>query len=279
MKKTIFTLSLLSSVFFCAQLLAQACGSVPACVPQGGPLSGGFDESSTIPCAVQDSAYNYSAQFTMFTTFNFQGSQTVDSIEFVSIDNLPCGLCWSVNKPNKRYVANEDGCLNIRGTTSDPAGQYKLAVAVNAWINNNPSPFPVSATLFDQTDIRIIFRVKTAAGNCVAVDTAANAPGNLTASISCATGVSDLISEFSSVKITPNPVNANAVVSFVSPKMLSCTMRISDITGKIVASKEIEAKQGANSITIEKNDLPAGVYFLSLTDGKNATTTRFSVTE
>ncbi|MES2619655.1 MAG: T9SS type A sorting domain-containing protein [Bacteroidota bacterium] len=279
MKKIIFTLSLLFSVFFSAQLLAQACGSVPACTPQGGPLSGGFDESSTIPCAVQDSAYNYSAQFTMFTTFNFQGSQVVDSIEFVSIDNLPCGLCWSVNKPNKRYVASEDGCLNIRGTTNDAAGQYKLAIALNAWINGNTNAFPVSATLFDGTDIRIIFRVKTAAGTCVTVDTAANAPGNLTASISCNTGVSDLISEFSSLRITPNPINSNSVVSFTSTEILFCTMRISDVTGKIVVSQEIEAKQGANSIAIEKNDLAAGVYFLSLTDGKNATTTRFYVTD
>lgn len=282
MKKAIFTISFLSSVLFANNILAQACssGSNPsACTPTGGPSSGGFEDPNTTQCVVQGVAYNYSIQFTMFSVFNYLGTQNVDSIQFTSIDNLPCGLCWAVDQTDKTYTANEDGCINIKGTTNDAPGQYKLALALRAWINGTGGAgLPVPASLVDQTGIRLLLRVKTVAGTCVVADTSANA-NNLSASLTCPVGINDLIESVSSVTLVPNPMNSTGVLSFVSKKVANYIVRISDVTGRIISSKEVEAKQGVNSIAIERNNLPVGAYFLTLSDGKNTVTTKLSIAE
>lgn len=280
MKKLFFTLCIISASAFMMQLNAQACGNngPSACSPTGGPSGGGFQDPNTVPCAIKGTAYNQAIQFSMFSAFNFQGQQSVDSIEIVSVDNLPCGLCWAVNKVNKRYSANEDGCLSFSGTTNDVAGQYKLAMSVKAWINNQVTGLTIPASLFDQTGIHLFIRVKTAGGSCANVDTASNA-NNLTASLSCANGINELSSGVSSLNIIPNPMNSEAVFSFIAEKNAAYTIRITDVTGKVVSEKQLEGRTGENHTTIERNNLPAGVYFLSLTDGRNAVTKRFSVTE
>jgi hypothetical protein len=279
MKKLIFTLCILSAGW--VQVNAQACGTngPSVCTPTGGPANGGFEAPNSTPCVTQSAAYTHAIQFTMFNAFDFQGHQTVDSIEFVSIDNLPCGLCWAVDQVDKRYAANEDGCLNISGTTTDAAGQYKLALSLKAWINGQLSGLTIPASLVDQTGIRLYLRVKTNGGQCANVDTSANA-ANLNATIgNCLNSVNELERQISALELIPNPMNSNGILSFIAEKTGVYSLRITDITGKQVNGFQFDAHAGQNQVAIEKNNLPAGVYFLSITDGKNALTKRFSVTE
>jgi hypothetical protein len=56
-------------------------------------------------------------------------------------------------------------------------------------------------------------------------------------------------------------------------------MRITDIAGKQVDLQQVEAKTGANIVTIERNNLSAGVYILSLTNGSSTATRRFTISE
>lgn len=260
---------------------AQPCGTngPSACSPTGGPASGGFQDLNTVACAEKGVAYSGTIQFTMFDQFNFQGQQTVDSMEFVSITNLPCGLCWAVNQADKRYTANEDGCISITGTTNDASGQYKLALSLKAWINGTPVGITVPASLVDQTGIALYLRVKDNAGaNCPNVDTASSA-NNLTASSSCPVGINDIAGNVSEFKIVPNPMNSQANVSFFSAKQDTYTMTVADLTGKQVYVTELEVKQGYNNATISRNELPTGMYFLYLTDGKNTITKRFTIAD
>ncbi|MCW5908248.1 MAG: T9SS type A sorting domain-containing protein [Chitinophagales bacterium] len=279
MKKLFFTLFSVSSLF--ALINAQPCGGdgPSVCTPTGGPASGGFQDPNTIVCAIQGTPYTYTTQFTMFSQFNFQGQQQVDSIEFVSIGNLPCGLCWAVNKANKRYVADEDGCLTISGTTNDPVGQYKFALSLKAWINGNPVGITVPPSLVDQTGIALYIRVKSGAPVlCPNVDTSANA-NNLTASASCPVGINELAGSISEFKIMPSPMNSQATVSFYAEKQGNFTLRVTDVTGKEVIVSEMEVKQGYNTAIIDRNGLPAGLYFLNVSDGKNVVTKRFSIAD
>lgn len=281
MKKLIFTFCILSVSALAFNASAQHCSTADGsgvCTPLGGPAAGGFEDPATTPCAVQGTAYSHALQFTMFSSFSFQGEQNVDSIEIVSIENLPCGLCWSVNKATKRYAANEDGCLSITGTTNDADGQYKLALSLKAWINGQPTGLTIPSTLVDQTGIRLFLRVKTANGGCVTVDTSASA-NNLTAAATCSVGISDIEAGVSSFSIMPNPMNSNATVSFVAERNAVYTMRITDIAGKQVDLQQVEAKTGANVVTIERNNLSAGVYILSLTNGNSTATRRFTISE
>ncbi len=281
MKKIIFTLCVLlvGGVFLSADAQNCATNGSGACTPTGGPIEGGFGNMNNIPCAEQQVAYSHSVQFTMFTDFNFQGQQSVDSIEFISIENLPCGLCWAANQADKRYTAGEDGCINFSGTTNDFTGQYKLRLSLKAWINNQDSGLVIPATLVDQTGTRLFIRVKAPAGQCPNVDTSVAYPDNRTATTGCSVGINELNSSVSSLNIVPNPMTSEAVVSFISEKAADYTVRVTDVTGREVSVKQVEVKTGENSISIQRNGLPAGVYFLVLSDGKNALSRRFSITE
>lgn len=279
MKKLFFTLSFFSLAYFPANLCAQECAVPSTCTPSGLLLDNGFEDPNVTQCVEQGVPYNYAIQFKMFTIFNFAGVQQVDSIQFEGIDNLPCGLCWSVNKANKRYVADEDGCINISGTSSDAAGQYKLQLTLKAWINGATTGLTVPYNTVDSTGIKILLRVKAAGGTCVNADTSASA-NNLTAATTCPpVGINELAQNISSLNIVPNPMNTNGVLSFFSEKNGDYTIRISDVTGKIISSKEVEVHIGANSFDIEQNNLSRGIYFLTLSNGKDVVTKRFSVTE
>ncbi len=281
MKKIIFTLCVLlvGGVFLSANAQNCATNGSGACTATGGPIEGGFGNMNNIPCAEQGVSYSHAVQFTMFTDFNFQGQQTVDSIEFISISNLPCGLCWAVDQTDKRYTAGEDGCIKFTGTTSEAAGQYKLGISMKAWINNQDSGLIIPATLVDQTGTRLFIRVKAQGGQCANVDSSVAYQGNLQASINCSVGINELNSSVSSLNIVPNPMTSESVVSFISEKAADYTVRVTDITGREVSVKHVEVKTGENRISIQRNGLPAGVYFLVLSDGKNALSRRFSITE
>jgi len=43
--------------------------------------------------------------------------------------------------------------------------------------------------------------------------------------------------------------------------------------------KEVEAVTGQNTVSIERNNLPAGVYFLMLNKGGSTATRRFTISE
>lgn len=281
MKKLLLTAFAITTAFVSANAQACAGGSGPSvCTPQGTMTSSGFEDAFSIPCAEKTVAYDYNIQFKMFTDFNFQGQQSVDSIEFVSINNLPCGLCWAVDQTDQRYTADEDGCLHISGTTNDNAGQYELNLTLRAWINGGATFIPVPASLTKQAGIRLFLRVKNNGGNCAALDTAQSATYQTANAANCAgVGINDLVSEVSSIQIMPNPMNNIATVNFVAEKAAVYTFTISDITGKAVNAKQVEVNAGANTTTIERNNLPVGTYFLQVNDGKTSVTRRFTVTD
>jgi hypothetical protein len=276
MKKSIFTpLLIAGALVLGTNANAQYCGnSGPSVCVASGMLPGpGFEPLDSIPSVERTIPYTHAVQFNMYSQFNFQGQQTVDSMEFISISNLPSGLCWSTDHANNRYRAGESGCLKITGTTWDPAGQYKLSLNVTAWINGGQQGVTPGTYLVDQAGVRLWIRVKNAGSNDVAVDTSQSA-NNLTA-----TGINEVSSSATDLSIVPNPVSSSANLSFTAEKSATYTLRINDVTGKVVSVKQIQAVQGINNVTIERNNLQAGVYFVSLTDGRSIATRRFSVVE
>lgn len=280
MKKLTFTLSLFASLFITGNVSAQACGNDgPSVCTSSGVAGGGFQDQNTVPCAERQVAYDQTIQFTMFSQFNFQGQQTVDSIKFNSIGNLPCGLCWSVNQADKTYTGNENGCIRITGTTNDPAGQYKLSLNLTAWINGLSTGIPVSSSLASQAGISLYFRVKdNGSSNCANVDTAA-AANNLTATTGCPVGIEDLNTAFTQLNITPNPVNSDAKLTFVAEKEAQYTISVTDFRGAVLNRLEMTSNTGLNELLISRNNLSAGVYFVSLSNGKQTVTKRFTVVD
>jgi hypothetical protein len=93
------------------------------------------------------------------------------------------------------------------------------------------------------------------------------------------TGVIEVPNYISSLSVVPNPFNNRALVSFYSDKALNMTEKLTDMLGGEVYKRSFEANAGVNSREIERNSLPVGVYFYSITDGKSVYTKRLIIAE
>jgi hypothetical protein len=274
MKKIFFALSSICLLAF--QSMGQACPGVDtsgptACVPNGSVVGPGFEDPSSIPCIVDGIAYDSVMQFNMYNTFNFQGHQTVDSIEFVSISSLPTGICWATCHSNNRFVAGESGCLILKGTTTASPGQYKMALSIKAWINGGSTGNVIPPYLVDQAGVKLWIRVKAQGGSCPNVDTS---QGSF-----LYTGISEVENNVFEMNIAPNPMTSNSELSFTAEGTGFYTIRMTDMTGRVISTKQIEAKAGLNTTVVERNGLPAGIYFISLSNGQAASTRRFSIAD
>lgn len=262
--------------FIAAQHCSSPSGSF-VCNATGGPVGGGFENPDSVPCVIQGVPYDTTIQLTMYSQFFAEGSeQTVDSIEFVSIENLPCGLCWSSNSANNRFSANEYGCIRIQGTTSDSSGQYQLSITLDAWINGSSLTFPVPPAQVTSSGIKMYVRVQMPSGSCTPVDTSSSAP-SMTAS--CVTAISELNAIVPNFSIFPNPINSTATLTFTSQRNTRYTLNITDLTGRLISTSEVTATAGQNKLAIERGAKAAGVYFVSLSDGRYSVTNRFTVLE
>ena len=64
---------------------------------------------------------------------------------------------------------------------------------------------------------------------------------------------------------TPNPFNAETVISFNLPKAAAATLTVSDVTGRVIKSVRADYAKGFNQITLKAADLNAtGVLYYTL---------------
>jgi hypothetical protein len=77
--------------------------------------------------------------------------------------------------------------------------------------------------------------------------------------------------------VYPNPFSTSAEVKFSLKNAGKATMNVTDITGKIVRTLTMDAKAGINSLTFNKENLQAGIYFINLTSGEKTITEKVSI--
>jgi hypothetical protein len=280
MKKLIFTLSTLSLLAFNAS--AQFCGPSGTSVCTAQPATGtpGLTPTSdTLPCILRGQAVDQIIFFENFSTFNLGGQNlTINSLKIDSIGNLPAGLCWKTNKANNTFAGGEVGCIRVTGTTTAASGQYKLKIIVDVATNiatlNNQDAESVAS-------LRYYVRVSCAGLACPNVDTTTGKTSAFIAyNQTCpwALSIDENNTSISNLSILPNPFSSSATVKFVAIKDEPMTVKLSDILGATVMTKELEVVSGTNEFSINRAGYAPGVYLLSLTNGK-ATQTRRVVIE
>ena len=278
MKKILLAVLTISASFVFNAANAQWCGTVNTDIANpNAPV--GFPYPDSIPCATQGIAYDEAVSFQMYSVFNFLGHQTIDSVTIDTIWNMPCGLCWNLNKASRTYAANEYGVLHLKGTTSDVVGQYNLRLQVTAYINHSPTgQFIQNPSTVDAAGIKLWVRVMAQNGVCAATDTSINGT-NQVAATSCPTGINQVEANIAAINIVPNPMNSSAVLTFTTEKSATYSVKVSDITGRVISVKELQAIAGVNTSTIERGTLTAGVYLVSLSDGTSSVTRKFTIAE
>lgn len=283
MKKLFFTL--ISTTLIYVNADAQACGNSGSgvCNPTGQMTEPGLaPDSDSLASVVNGVTQTVDIQFKNFDTFVYQGINiTINSLRVDSILNLPAGTCWATNKANNTWANQEDGCIKVTGPACADPGQYKLRILVTA----NTSIGTIGPNLDAETvNLKYFVRIKNDGDADVAVDTNSTVafvklPGYSANAVGCVSGINDMPANVSALNIVPNPMNSHATVSFVAAKSGNATERITNMIGSEVYSNNIDVKAGQNTTSINRSNLPAGVYFYTISEGTNSTTKRFVVAD
>jgi len=269
MKKFIFTL--LSITFLMSAGFAQSnyCGnsSASVCTPTPLPKPGLSPTSDSLTPVVNGVATNTIIYFKNFDTIRYQGALlTIQQLRIDSIRNLPSGLCWATNRTDNTFTNQGLGCIKVNGTPCGNTGQYKLEIWVGVDVGFGFLPYNA-----DQVGLKYYVRLKNATDVDTPVDTTQTAVNPFIAyGGTCTTnGINEANSSINSLTVVPNPFNNKAVVSFFSAKGMEVTERLTNMLGAEVFKNNFEAKVGENASVVDRSNLPAGVYFYSLSNGKN----------
>ncbi len=296
MKKVLFTL-LTSGVMFLGAH-SQYCGhfgnpSGPSqCTPSGTMTRPGLSPNSdSLPPVVNGVVSTTVIQFRNFDTARVAGNLvTVNYLIIDSIGNLPTGLCWATDRADNTYcngVGNGscpggqpgEGCIKVNGTPCSDPGQYKLKIIVKVDVGLG---FPIT-TDAEAANLKYIVRVINNGDAEVALDSTQTVPftkpAGYSASAVCGNDITDMGSIQTSLNIVPNPFNNKAVVSFFSNNSGVMTERLTNSIGSEVYRKAMDVRTGENTSLIERGSLPTGVYFYSISDGKNLVTKRIVISE
>ena len=272
MKKII---TLLSFSFCFVASYAQYCGSsqVSSITPGGGY---GFPALDSIPCIVQGANTTLDIPFRTYTTFTAQGNTVnIYKLKIDQMSNLPCGLCWSTTSATNEFNPNDYGTFRFQGTTNDAVGEYKIHLLLSV-ATQNANNYDIQGIDADAGGVYLYLRVKAANGSCAAVDTSS---AGLTASTSCPLGVNDVKTTVSALTVQPNPMTNEATVSFTSEVAGTSNLTITNIVGSVVSRSAITTKVGENNATINKGNLPAGIYILTVGNNKASASRKFVIAE
>ncbi|MFN8278130.1 MAG: T9SS type A sorting domain-containing protein [Chitinophagales bacterium] len=283
MKKVFFTLSLLGAAVFAN---AQACGGTSTCTPPTPTGTAGLRPTSdSLPCQKVGQATTQLIKFENFTSFGSFGA--VNSLKIDSINNLPPGLCWKTNVANNTFAGGATGCIEVSGTPTGAPGQYKLRIHITADIGAGhlqQSGDAEALTSLAGTPLRYYARlVSSSATTCPCLDTVGGKTNLYIAyngsETSCGPlAVNNIDKDVQNMTVTPNPFGTAAEVVFSSEKSANYTLKLTNLVGAEVSAKSVEAHVGENRITFERNQISAGVYFMTI-GNSNGSVTRKVVIE
>lgn len=247
-----------------------------ACTPATStpPIDGGFFPApNTQPCAVKGTPLtDYVIQLKNFG--NITNDVFVISTRIDTVVGLPSGLTWSMTAPAANaantLLLDEIGCIEILGTTNDPAGTYDLDFAVTVEVSLSGSIQTVNGrtselvTVFNnqfgtEADFSYFINVVNTESECTNT-----------------VGIREL-TQVASLNVYPNPASEKTVVTFYDAENTVYTARVLDVMGKEVFAENINSDLGMNRAELNLSGIASGVYFFVLSNGKATATRRLII--
>jgi len=175
---------------------------------------------------------------------------TVNSVTITGITGLPAGLTHTCDVTSCLWPGNSKGCFVIDGTPTQ-AGTFTVSVEV---VVNVDAPI-IGATDAPTQNIDYTLVIDPSGVGISPVDGSA----------------------FEVYPISPNPSTNGAEIKFNAPDYRAVNLTVHNMIGALVMSKQIAADQGMNTVTFGADDLKAGVYIVTLSDGDSSATKRMVV--
>lgn len=289
MKKVIFTL--FSFCLMYATSNAQYCGNSGTGVCNFQPLTkpGLAPVSDSLAPVVNGTNTNTVILFQNFDTTRAAGQLvTIQQLRIDSIGNLPAGTCWATSDADNTFNNKQNGCIKVSGPVCGAPGQYRLKILVTPYIGNSYPGIPVLGSV-DAGDVAgLYYYVRIVNPGDTAqhpIDTTGQTAGTniflpYGGTANCSSvGVNEISNNINDLTVVPNPFSNKAVVSFYADKAGVFTEKLTNMIGSEVHRRTLDVRAGENSSMIDRNSLPAGVYFYSITDGKTLKTRRVVISE
>lgn len=228
---------------------AQYCGnSGPSvCTPVAAPDTSYrvWPTSYMHDCIIRDSFYS-----TSFTIYNTSSVVQNQWLRIDSINNLPCGFCFSTNKTNNTVNYGDSMCVLISGTTHTMPGQYNARMVLTANIGINIT----TAVTGHNSQYWLPLRIQDDQGICPEVDTFSN--GSF---VNC-NNVG--IEEESITQVKAAFIGDKLIVTNIySP----CTLQLFNLQGQQMLQNSV-----TSAYTQACPQLPAGIYIAVLTNASGA---------
>ncbi len=259
-------------LYFDTNIFQSVDGGQTNITPIVGTVPGLSPSDSALPCGVRGTAISDTIYFKNFTQFSVA---TVNSLKIDSL-YLPAGLTWHTSSPNNTFTTGQDGVILVNGTTYVPQGVYKLRIIVdvNTTIGNF-SAVDAEALAHLRYHVRVI---SNSACPCPAIDPADSASVYTAYTCTIPTiGVNEVAQNISELSVKPNPFSGAAKIEFNSAVAGTYTLKMINLLGAVVASKEVEIYTGANELMLDRNGLASGVYLLSISNDKGVISRKVTI--
>jgi len=207
-----------------------------------------------LPNAKANNPYNQTIQFkfpkdTTVSVSGFPINATITSIVIKNVKNLPKTMTYACSNSNCTYAGGAYGCISITGTPLDgDVGTDSLNVILV--INANYMGAPISAN--DSGKVGLIID----AGSGIFF------------------GGSNAITSFQNY---PNPFSTSTEIQFSATSVQTAIFKVSNELGQQVYNRNLAPNTGLNTISFERNNLPAGIYLYSIQMGNDVVTRRMVI--
>lgn len=282
MKKLFTTLAL--SIGICAASFAQnnplyfdtnvfqsVDGGQTAITPVQGTVPGLSPSDSALPCGVIGTTISDTIYFKNFTSFS---GLTVQSLKIDSL-YLPAGLTWHTSSATNTFTTGQDGVILVNGTTNVAQGVYKLRIVVTVSAPPiNLSNADAEALAHLRYHVRVI---NSPYCPCPAIDPADSASVYTAYTCSIGVGVKEVSNNITELSVQPNPFSGAAKVVFNATEAGNYSMKMTNLLGAVVASKEVTVYNGANELMLDRNGLSSGIYLLSISNDKGTVTKKVTI--
>lgn len=173
-----------------------------------------------------------------------------------AVANLPTGIDYACNPPDCIFDVNTQGCIVLYGTP-DVAQPDVFDLEISVVITlPGPTPFPYQFPN-DQVPGNFFMHVQN---DCV--DDCQCDP---------LSSVYELGQDISFL-VQPNPSSGYALLQVESAVSGDYQLLLTDMLGRVLLQREINLLEGANTIELNGSDLPAGMYQVSISNGRSMVT-------
>lgn len=250
MKKILLTLSV--------ALIVSAQFAQAQCTPQILTMPGLSPDDDSLQCIERGIAYAQVIYFQNFDVVTVSGvTVTVNWLKIKEVNNIPCDLTWVLNDPDSTYNNQENGCIDITGTTMDLAGQYDLQIIVDVDVTIIGTLSNVDASQFGfGYSLRVIDQGQPI---CDPVDT--TVAGLQACNFN---GIKETAGLFNYIGNNPNPFSESTTIYFTADQSEDNSFNVFNSIGELVYSEKIETNQGLNTKVFAANNLPPGIYFYQI---------------